>query len=169
MAEMLIATSLMSSVCLLAVTAISWSASRDPESRTPDDAPTASAPTKTASSSAKARLAALTRQLVTWQSLCCPRAIDSSDSPWGQAFVKPCRRHYLVKASSVSGYPLCGRQSRGRGSLLDIDLPGFCPAVYPRRQQRRTPLTTMDCLSRTRHLFHQVGTLDAHLSTVPEQ
>ena len=40
------------------------------------------------------------------------------------------------------------------------NLPGFYPAVYPKRLK----LKRLDCLSRTRHLLRrqQTGTLDAH-------
>src|SRR5258708_29714753 len=52
-------------------------------------------------------------------------------------------------------FPRLGRPSRGRASLLDIVLPGFCPAVYP---------FFKDCLSRTSRPPQHAGTLDAHLT-----
>src|ERR1700690_2331638 len=39
----------------------------------------------------------------------------------------------------------------------------FIPPCIRGRQQRWTSPTTEDCLSRTRHLHQQAGTLDAHL------
>src|SRR5258708_32320794 len=56
--------------------------------------------------------------------------------------------------ASFGIFPKLGRPSRGRVSLLDIVLPGFCPAVYP---------FFKDCLSRTSRPPKQAGTLDAHL------
>jgi hypothetical protein len=50
----------------------------------------------------------------------------------------------------------CGKPSRRRLSLFDIDLPGFYPAVRPDAVSRP------DGISRSRHSFDGTGTLDAH-------
>jgi hypothetical protein len=45
-----------------------------------------------------------------------------------------CEAFLCSKAWLIRAYPLARRPSRVSVSLLDIDLPGFYPAVYPCRE-----------------------------------
>jgi len=56
----------------------------------------------------------------------------------------------MKESAPESGYPM--REDHPEdAALLDIDLPGFCPAVYPSRRTTRRE----DCLSRTSRLYHR--------------
>jgi hypothetical protein len=64
----------------------------------------------------------------------------------------------LARGRHSSGIGLRAGDHPEDDGLL-VDLPGFYPAVYPDLPARED----QDCLSRTEHLTHQAGTLDAYL------
>jgi hypothetical protein len=63
---------------------------------------------------------------------------------------------------ALSGIDLEEDVSRERGApITPTNLPGFYPAVYPKRSGH-----ALDCLSRTCHLREQAGTLEAHFPII---